>query len=129
MQSKDTGLTKYKFQGGFETWAWFFMRISGVVLLLIAVLHLLLMHVFIKVENITYNTVAERWTGAWGPFWKSYDLALLIFALTHGFNGLRWVVDDYIHRPGWNITVKALLLVVYIVVIAMGAFTIFSFTG
>ncbi len=129
MQQKDVGLTKYKFQGGFETWAWFFMRISGVILLLIAVLHLLLMHVYIKVENIDYQTVAERWTGAWGPFWKLYDLSLLIFALTHGMNGLRWIVDDYIHRPGWNILFKAILLIVYIIVIAMGAFTIFSFTG
>ncbi len=129
MENKDYGLSKYKYQGGFETWAWFFMRISGVVLLLIAVLHLLLMHVYIQVENITYDVVANRWTGTWGPFWKTYDLALLIFALTHGFNGLRWIVDDYIHRAGWNVFFKALLLVIYLVVIAMGTYTVFSFTG
>ena len=122
-------LSKYKFQGGSETWGWFFMRISGVVLLLIAVFHLLLMHVFIQVENITYDVVANRWTGTWGPFWKTYDVALLIFALTHGFNGLRWIVDDYIHRAGWNVFFKALLLVIYLTVIAMGAYTVFSFTG
>ncbi|HFQ95740.1 MAG TPA: succinate dehydrogenase [Anaerolineae bacterium] len=127
--SNRTELSKFKFQGGFETWAWFFMRISGVVLLLIAVFHLLLMHVYIQVENITYDVVANRWTGAWGPFWRTYDVALLIFALTHGFNGLRWVVDDYIHRAGWNVFFKALLLVIYLTVIAMGAYTVFSFTG
>lgn len=127
--NKEYGLPKEKFKGGFETWAWFFMRISGVVLLLIAVFHLLLMHVGIKVENITYDVVRDRWLGPWGPFWKAYDISLLIFALMHGFNGLRWITDDYIKKPGWNAFTKALLLVIFLVIIGMGAYTVISFNG
>ncbi len=113
--------------GGFETFSWYFMRVSGALLLLIAVFHLLLMHVYIRVENIDFNTVVTRWTGPWGAFWRLYDLALLVFALTHGFNGLRWVIDDYIHRPGWNALIKGVALLLAVVVILMGAYTIFSF--
>ena len=113
--------------GGFETLSWYFMRVSGVILLLIAVGHLILMHIFIQVENIDYNLVASRWTGAWGPFWRVYDLALLVFALVHGFNGLRWVLDDYIHRPGLRTAVKSIVYVVGVVVILMGAYVLFSF--
>ena len=32
--------------GGWELWTWLFMRISGVVLLVLAVGHILIMHVF-----------------------------------------------------------------------------------
>ncbi|RME44266.1 MAG: succinate dehydrogenase [Chloroflexi bacterium] len=113
--------------GGFETFSWYFMRVSGAVLLLIAVFHLLLMHIGIKVENIDFSTVEARWTGPWGPFWRVYDLALLTFALFHGFNGLRWVLDDYIHSPGWNKLVKSVVYVVGVIVVLMGAYVIFSF--
>lgn len=123
------GRQKPASRGGFETFSWYFMRISGAVLLLIAVFHLMLMHVFVRVENIDFNTVATRWAGPWGPFWRVYDLALLAFALLHGFNGLRWVLDDYIHSPGWNTLVKSLVGIAATIVILMGAFVIFSFKG
>lgn len=113
--------------GGLETFSWYFMRVSGAILLLIAVFHLLLMHVYIRVENIDFNTVVTRWTGPWGAFWRVYDLALLVFALLHGFNGLRWVIDDYVHRPGWNAVAKGAVLTVAVIVILMGAYAIFSF--
>ena len=116
-------------RGGFETFSWYFMRVSGAVLLLIAVLHLMLMHVYIGVENIDFALVTERWTGTWGPFWRVYDLALLGFAFVHGFNGLRWVIDDYVHRPGWNALLKTVAGVLAAVVILMGAYVIFSFTA
>lgn len=116
-------------RGGFETFSWYFMRVSGALLLLIAVFHLLLMHIYIRVENIDYGVVSNRWTGTWGPFWRIYDLALLAFALLHGFNGLRWVIDDYIHSPGWNVLLKAFVGIAAAVVVFMGAFVIFSFQG
>lgn len=127
--SRQTLARQRPVQGGFETFSWYFMRVSGALLLIIAVLHLMLMHVYIRVENIDFAVVAERWTGAWGPFWRIYDLALLVFALAHGFNGLRWVVDDYVHRPGWNAAIKAFVGILATLVILMGAYIIFSFTA
>ena len=81
--------------GGFERWAWFFMRISGVALLGLAVFHLLWMHFAIGVDNIDFQTVVERWSN---PLWRLYDFALLAFALGHGLNGLRTVIDDELMR-------------------------------
>lgn len=127
ISSQTLGRQKPSGRGGFETFSWYFMRVSGAVLLVIAVFHLMLMHVYIRVENIDYGLVSTRWTGSWGPFWRIYDLTLLVFALLHGFNGLRWVLDDYIHSPGWNVLVKSLVGIVAAVVIFMGAYVIFSF--
>ncbi|MFQ5858128.1 MAG: succinate dehydrogenase [Anaerolineae bacterium] len=110
--------------GTLEVYSWFFMRVSGVVLLLIAVFHLLWMHLVIGVDNINFNVVAVRWQN---PLWRTFDLALLIFALSHGTNGTRWVLEDYVSSPGWQIAAKWFVYLVAMVIGAMGAFVIFTF--
>ena len=60
--------------GRFEVLSWYFMRVSGAALLLLAVLHLLLMHIVIGVENITFEVIIQRWQS---PFWQVYDLSLI----------------------------------------------------
>ena len=83
--------------GGFELWSWLFMRVSGVVLLLLAVGHVLIMHVLDDgVDRVDFGFVAARWAS---PFWRTWDWALLILALIHGINGLRIVVQDYVRWP------------------------------
>lgn len=111
-------------RGSFELYAWFFMRVSGVVLLGFAVFHLLWMHVVIGVDNITYDVVARRWAN---PAWRLFDLVLLSFALTHGTNGLRTIIDDYIPRGGLNVTAKWVVYVLLAVFFLMGAQIIFTF--
>jgi succinate dehydrogenase / fumarate reductase membrane anchor subunit len=110
--------------GNLELYAWFFMRVSGLVLLLIAVFHLLYMHLVIKVDNMTFDVIAERWQN---PFWRIFDLSLLVFAMAHGMNGLRTVIDDYVHRPAANTTIKWLAYVVAAILVLMGAQIIFTF--
>ena len=57
--------------GGFELWMWLFMRISGIVLLLLALGHTLIMHLPAGgVERVDYSFVAERWAS---PFWRTWD--------------------------------------------------------
>lgn len=108
----------------FELYSWFFMRISGVVLLGLAVFHLFWMHIVIGVDNIDFDTVVERWNN---PLWRIYDFFLLAFALTHGINGLRVVLDDYVHRPGWVVLAKSLVFLVYVTFLGLGAYIIFTF--
>lgn len=108
----------------FEAASWYFMRISGAVLLIIAVFHLILMHVVVGVDNIDYSVVVGRWASPW---WRLYDLALLYFALFHGANGARWVIDDYIRRPGWNLAIKAVFYVFVFIFLLMGTQVIFTY--
>lgn len=110
--------------GNLELYAWFFMRISGVVLLGIAVFHLLYMHLAVQVDNMDFDLVAERWSN---PFWKVFDFFLLIFALSHGMTGLRLVMDDYVHHPGWLAFAKGVAFIAYIFFLGIGSYIIFTF--
>ena len=113
-------------QGNFELYAWFFMRVSGIILLCIAVFHLLYMHLVVRVDKITWEVVARRWQN---PGWRLFDLALLAFALAHGTNGLRTVLDDYVPRGIANVGLKWAAYAVSFFFFLMGAYAIFSFNA
>lgn len=114
----------------FEMFLWFFMRVSGAILMIIAVFHLLYMQFIIPggVTAIDYSVIIARWGDpVWGFFWRIFDLLLLVFGLSHGSNGIRNIVEDYIHHNRWRTVSKTVLYLAYIVLIGMGAFVIFSF--
>ncbi len=110
--------------GRFEMYSWLFMRVSGIVLLVMAVFHLLLMHYGIGVEQLNYDAVAARWGNPW---WRLYDLLLLLFALTHGANGARILMDEYLSAGGWRLFLKIVLGLLYVVLLVMGAWVIVTF--
>jgi succinate dehydrogenase / fumarate reductase membrane anchor subunit len=121
---RDGGGYERPAETGFESKAWLFMRLSGVVLLGLAVFHLYWMHFAIGVDNIDFQTVVGRWSN---PLWRIYDFLLLVFALFHGFNGLRYVVDDYVRRPGRRLAVKSIAYFLGFLLISAGAYIIFTF--
>jgi succinate dehydrogenase / fumarate reductase membrane anchor subunit len=111
--------------GGFELWSWLFMRISGVVLLFLAVGHVLIMHVLDEgVDRVDFGFVAARWGS---PFWRTWDWALLVLALVHGINGLRVVVQDYVRWPGARFAVNMLFAVLGFGLFVLGTVIVFTF--
>lgn len=110
--------------GGFELYAWFFMRVSGVLLILLALGHFGYMHLLNGVEKIDYEFVAERYKT---PFWRTYDLLLLSLALMHGGNGARTLIDDYIHARGWRALLLAALYTSAFFFLVVGGLVILTF--
>jgi succinate dehydrogenase / fumarate reductase cytochrome b subunit len=114
----------------FELNVWLFMRLSGFLLVVLALLHMFILHFQISVEAITFQTIIDRWQDPqFGWFWRTYDLGLLFFAFSHGMLGLRYVIEDYVHGAGWR---RLLLLgagAFWVVLILMGAWIIFFFKG
>ena len=121
-----TTTKQFKTQTNFERYAFLFMRLSGVLLLLLAVGHMLLQHIFRDVHNLTLQTVQEIWR-AWG--WRAYDLLLLVFAIVHGFNGLRQILDDYTHDQKKVRITNFVLVGLVILTIIWSAIAIFSFNS
>lgn len=105
----------------FSTNAWLFMRYSAILLIPLAFGHLILQDVVVGVHSIDLNYVANRWDFV---AWRVYDAALLIFAFAHGMNGLRQVLEDYIHNDRAFQVVSWALLVLWLVVSVIGAISI-----
>lgn len=90
---------------GLEFYSWYFFRVSGLLLVVLALGHFLIMHAWNSILDVDYRFVAGRWASSW---WRVYDWLLLVLALLHGFNGLRVVVNEYVrHRGLWRVAQTA----------------------
>ena len=108
-----------------EVWWWFFMRVSGVVLVFLVLIHLFIMHlVDAGVERVSFAFVAERWDNVG---WKTFDWVMLFLALLHVSNGLRIVIEDYVKKPGARTAVKGFLYALTAVLMIMGTAVIVTF--
>jgi succinate dehydrogenase / fumarate reductase membrane anchor subunit len=110
--------------GGFETFSWYFFRISGIGLIFLAIIHLFVNHVTTDVSCTSYQLVAIRYSN---PFWRLYDWLLLTLALLHGMNGLRIVIDDYVQTRGWRLTLQSTIGLLTLVFFLLGTITLITF--
>src|SRR5690348_13454125 len=110
--------------GGFETFSWYYFRISGVVLIFLVIIHLTIMHVTNDVSCTTYAFVAARYAN---PFWRLFDWLLLTVGLTHVVNGLRVVIDDYVRSPGARMVLQGIAAVLLLAFFMLGTITLITF--
>ncbi|GFG72970.1 succinate dehydrogenase hydrophobic membrane anchor subunit [Mycobacterium botniense] len=109
----------------FEKYAWLFMRLSGVVLVFLALGHLFVMLVPDDgVYRIDFNYVAARWHSG---FWQIWDLLLLWLAQLHGGNGLRIIIDDYARTGSARFWLNTVLAASMVFVLALGSYVLLTF--
>jgi succinate dehydrogenase / fumarate reductase, membrane anchor subunit len=108
----------------FEVASWFFMRLSGLALIFLVLYHLIWWNLVIGVEHLDAGVVIERWQNPW---WRFFNFAMVSLALLHGWNGARYVIEDYVRRPGWQLAVKTLVYAVIGVTLAMGIWALVVF--
>lgn len=116
--------TRPRPSSNFELYSWFFMRISAVAMFFLVGFHLFYMHVILGVDAIDFAVIAGRWAS---PFWRLYDFFMLAFAWLHCSNGMRVVLDDYVHNQGWRVLAKSVLYVFVFIILVLGAYVIFTF--
>lgn len=114
-----------KTRNNWELWGWLFMRISGVILVV-----LIFGHLFVNlmmgegIKSIDFAFVGGKWSS---PFWKVWDLVMLWLAMIHGTNGVRTVINDYAEKRGTKIVLKSLIVIGFTVTVVMGTLVIFTF--
>ena len=111
-------------RSNFELYAWVFMRVSGVLLLFMATYHLVWWNLVVGVEHLSAELVLERWNH-WP--WRLYNVALASFAMLHGLNGLRYVLEDYVRSPRAQRIAKTIAYVVVLGTLAWGVFALLTF--
>lgn len=108
-----------------EKWGWIFMRVSGVVLVV-----LIFGHLFVNlmtgegIKQINFAFVGGKLAN---PFWQWYDVAMLWLALIHGTNGMRTIVNDYVSRPKVAKGLKVALFASAALLIILGTLVVFTF--
>ncbi|HEX2916523.1 MAG TPA: succinate dehydrogenase hydrophobic membrane anchor subunit [Chloroflexia bacterium] len=108
----------------FELFSWYYFRVSGILLLFFALGHLVIMHLLNNVDVIDYTWVSNRWAS---PFWRTFDIILLVLALSHGLNGVRVLIYDYIHSRGWRTFALSAMYTIGLLFLLIGAQVIISF--
>jgi succinate dehydrogenase / fumarate reductase membrane anchor subunit len=111
---------------GFERFMWYFMRLSGLALVILALGHMIIMHVLVQLsgEEVNFAFVTSRWGT---PFWRIYDFLLLVLALIHGVNGTRVVIGDFVRRGGLRTTLLLVLVGATLVWMVLGMVVIIGF--
>ena len=126
-QKKDWARREPPIEGTeFEMKAWLFMRISGLLLVVLAVGHMFVMHIFNDTLNLDYEFVATRWDDY---TIRAFDWLLLTLSLLHGGNGLRIVLHDNIANPTLKkFSIRMLVLVTFLFFL-LGSFGLFTFVS
>jgi len=120
----------------FETYAWFYVRVSGVLFLLMGAFDILYANLVVGRGGMS---AGEQMRWAFFPisfhssaipsnaFWQIWSFLLVSMAITHGMNGLRIILDDYIRHPLWLRWWQAATWLTWVSFMAMTAWIVFSF--
>ena len=112
----------------FENLMWLFTRISGVIMVLMA-LYALGSALWMGARTQLGLDAVVRWvffansyhvqgvenTDLWfNDFWKIFQSVAIFFAGTHGVNGLRVVLEDYLHRSWARVFLRGFLFLFWL---------------
>ncbi|MBO0981052.1 succinate dehydrogenase hydrophobic membrane anchor subunit [Microbacterium sp. SD291] len=108
-----------------EKWGWVFMRVSGVLLVVLIFGHLFVnLMVGDGIHALDFAFIAGKFAT---PFWQWWDVLMLWLALIHGANGMRTIVNDYVTTEKvrkvlvWALGLAAGLLIL------LGTLVVFTF--
>jgi succinate dehydrogenase / fumarate reductase, membrane anchor subunit len=119
-----TRIARLEARSPLERYGYLFMRLSGVALIVLAIGHMMIQHILNDVHSLTLEFVRQQWS-SWG--WRTYDMFLLIFAISHGFNGLRVVLEDYIHNRRTVTFLRWFLAIFMVITIVWSGIAIATF--
>jgi succinate dehydrogenase hydrophobic anchor subunit len=127
----------------FEYMMWIFTRISGLAMLLLAVIGVsgallmgartqmdlptLVRWMFFPNPNHVINSdipdIAMGWATA---YWQIMQMLLIFFAATHGFNGLRVVIEDFIGQSFARPMLRGLIFLLWLFSLIVAVYVILA---
>lgn len=129
----------------FELYMWFFTRVSGLLMLLLGAYGIIYANLnggrgamdagaqtrwaFFPISFHVSSSEVEVTPNFQNPFWQFYTLILFLFAATHGANGIRVILQDYVRRPLLLAWLKVLLFLLWLSAIGAALYLIFVAQG
>jgi succinate dehydrogenase / fumarate reductase, membrane anchor subunit len=125
----------------FEYLMWIITRISGLAMFLLSLLGIIGAFVlgartqvnlsalarwtFFPNPNHVVNTsipdVAQGWANAW---WQVMEILILFFGVTHGLNGLRVVIEDYLGASWSRTLLRGFIFLLWLFFLVVGFYVI-----
>lgn len=129
----------------FELYMWFFTRVSGLLMLLLGAYGIIYANLnggrgamdagaqtrwaFFPISFHVSSSEVEVTPNFQNPFWQFYTLMLFLLAATHGANGIRVILQDYVRRPLLLAWLNVLLFLLWLSVIGAALYLIFVAQG
>ena len=107
-----------------EYYSWLFFRVSGLLLIFLALGHFAIMHVLHSILEVDFAFAVRRWAV---PAWRIYDWLLLALTILHGFNGLRVVVNEYVRPPNVRRAAQLAVALLTASFLALGTYVVVAF--
>ncbi len=122
---------------------WLFTRLSGLALFVLAFfgvvgalllgareqldLPALMRWTFFPNPNHVVNSDIPDVTLGWAnAFWQIMMILVLVFGVTHGFNGLRMVIEDYLGQSVSQVLLRGVIFLLWLFFMIMGIFVILA---
>ncbi|TDW30649.1 succinate dehydrogenase hydrophobic membrane anchor subunit [Cryobacterium psychrophilum] len=117
--------TAKKRGANWEKWGWIYMRVSGVLLVVLIFGHLFVnLMIGEGINRLNFAFVAGKLAN---PFWQIWDVTMLWLALIHGGNGMRTLVNDYATNRTSRGILKYAILAAVVILIVLGTLVVFTF--
>lgn len=127
----------------FEYLMWIFTRISGVALILLAIIGItaafimgartqvdvgtLMRWTFFPNPNHVVNSNIPDVTVGWAnAYWQIMQMLVIFFGGTHGINGIRMVIEDYVGASWLRIFLRGLLFLVWLFMMILAVYVILA---
>lgn len=125
----------------FEYIMWIFTRISGLALILLAIIGMvsalalgartqvdlptLMRWTFFPNPNHIINSNIPDVTLGWANgFWQVIQILIVFFGVTHGINGLRMVIEDFLGQSIIRPFLRGLIFLLWIFALAIAIYVI-----
>ena len=122
---------------------WLFTRLSGLGLFLLATIGVvgalllgarqqvdlptLVRWTFFPNPNHVVNSNIPDVTQGWAnAYWQIMMILVLFFGVTHGFNGLRMIIEDYLGRSISQVILRGFIFLLWLFFIVMGIYVILA---
>lgn len=127
----------------FEYLMWIFTRISGIILIILAIVGIsaafimgartqmdvgtLMRWTFFPNPNHVISSDIPDVTLGWATaYWQIMQMLVIFFAGTHGINGIRMVIEDYIGASWLRIFLRGLLFLIWLFMIILAVYVILA---
>jgi succinate dehydrogenase / fumarate reductase membrane anchor subunit len=127
----------------FEYFMWIFTRLSGIAMIVLAVIGMLsafflgartqmdlptlMRWTFFPNPNHVVNSNIPDVTLGWAnAYWQIMEMLLVFFGASHGFNGLRAVVEDFVGHSALRPLLRGTIFLLWIFVMIVAVYVILA---